>query len=115
MLPWNFKALKCDFPAFWGLNWVQKSVFYIQENAAFIQVPIISHTTYKKRTNVHLNEDKFREISKETCEELTEIQRLHNQSITQNQWAFTFSFRFYDMLFVYDIISTSCFFFRGEK
>ena len=79
-----------------GPNWVQKSVFFIQENAAFIQVPIVSHTTYKQWTNVHLNEDKFCEISKETCEELTEIQRLHNQSITQNQWAFTFSFRFYD-------------------
>ena len=28
------------FPAFWELNWVHKSVFFTQENAAFIQVPI---------------------------------------------------------------------------
>ena len=28
------------FPAFWGLTWVQKSVFFIQENVGFIQVPI---------------------------------------------------------------------------
>ena len=28
------------FSAFWGLNWRQKSVFYIQENVAFIQLSI---------------------------------------------------------------------------
>ena len=33
----------------------------------------------------------------------------------QNQWAFTFCFRFYDMLFVYLIGGTSCFFSQGEK
>ena len=112
----KFQSPKMRFPGVLGTQLSTKECFFfIQENAAFIQVPIISHTTYKQPTNVHFNEDKFCEISKETCEELTEIQRLHNQSITQNQWAFTFSFRFYDMLFVYDIISTSCFFFRGEK
>ena len=55
----KFQSPKMRFPLFLGLNWVQNSVFFIQENVAFIQVPIISDTTYKKWTNVHLNEDEF--------------------------------------------------------
>ena len=76
----KFQSPKLQFPAFWGLNWVQKSVFFIQENVAFIQVLIISHKTYKQWTNVHLNKDKFCETSKETCEELTEIQCLNTKA-----------------------------------
>ena len=68
-----------QFPAFWALNWVQKSVFFIQENVAFIQVPIISHTTYKQWKNVHLNENKFCvNLQRNMKNWLHETQRLHN-------------------------------------
>ena len=44
MLRWQkilkFQSPKMRFPAFGGLNWIQKGVFVPQEKVAFIQDPI---------------------------------------------------------------------------
>ena len=37
---WKFQSPKMQFSAFWGLNRGQKSVFFIQENVAFIKILI---------------------------------------------------------------------------
>ena len=36
----KFQSPKMQFSAFWGLNWGQKAVLFIQENVAFIKLLI---------------------------------------------------------------------------
>ena len=36
----KFQSPKMQFSAFWGLNWGEKGVFFIQENVAFIKLLI---------------------------------------------------------------------------
>ena len=55
----EFQSLRIGFPAFWVLNWVQKSDFHSRKCSFQLRFRFISHTNYKQWTNVHLNKNKF--------------------------------------------------------
>ena len=74
---WKFQSLRIGFPAFWVLNWVQKSDFDSRKCSFQLRFRFISHTNYKQWTNNWTRTNSVY-TSSEMCEELTEIQHLQN-------------------------------------
>ena len=67
------------FSAFWGLNWGQKSLFFIRYNVAFIQLSIYQSQSIPT-SNEQMMKTKLATFARkqilrkqETCEKLTEI------------------------------------------
>ena len=101
------------FSAFWGLNWGQKSVFFTQENVAFIQPSIYRlHNTFLQAMNkwwklnfVLLHVNKF--CIKRWKIDWNIVFTWLKHNLKPVGLIITFSFRFYDTFFVYKVIQTS--------
>ena len=118
---WHFKALEMRFSAFWGLNLRTKERVFHSRKCRF---PFISHTINSYEQWTTIMKTKLHTFARK------QIRRKPIRNFWKNDWniAFTwlkhnvkpvglseiiitFSFRLHDILFVYNVIQTNCFFF----